>query len=332
MVASTAPQGALLQANFRRRLVRVGTSKRSLDLSVLVSVRVADFNIPRIRKADAKWLAKAMLALLLAVPAPARAAETVFFPSFDGFVTGGKPTELDGLLMRPDGPGPFPAIVALHGCGGLLKEGALVAREAAWAKLLTSHGYVVLFPDSFGPRGVTTDCEGAVRAWAERSYDAYGALRYLQAQSFIVGGRIGLMGWSHGGGTVIFAIAPNGIARPADLPRGDFRAAVAFYPAWCSRLSTNWKPDNPFLLEIGAEDDSIQPAPCIERAQSAKAGGAPTQIKVYDDAVHDFDWPGDTLHTIVSPSGKAAHYGVNEGARADALIRVLAFFDARLKP
>jgi dienelactone hydrolase len=332
MVASTAPQGALLQANFRRRLVRVGTSKRSLDLSVLVSVRVADFNVPRIRKADAKWLAKAMLALLLAVPAPARAAETVFFPSLDGFVTGGKPTELDGLLMRPDGPGPFPAIVALHGCGGLLKEGALVAREAAWAKLLTSHGYVVLFPDSFGPRGVTTDCEGAVRAWAERSYDAYGALRYLQAQSFIVGGRIGVMGWSHGGGTVIFAIAPNSIARPADLPKGDFRAAVAFYPAWCSRLSTDWKPDIPFLLEIGAEDDSIQPAPCIERAQSAKAGGAPTQIKVYDDAVHDFDWPGDTLHTIVSPSGKAAHYGVNEDARADALIRVLAFFDARLKP
>jgi dienelactone hydrolase len=273
-----------------------------------------------------------MLALLLAVPAPARAAETVFFPSLDGFVTGGKPTELDGLLMRPDGPGPFPAIVALHGCGGLLKEGALVAREAAWAKLLTSHGYVVLFPDSFGPRGVTTDCEGAVRAWAERSYDAYGALRYLQAQSFIVGGRIGVMGWSHGGGTVIFAIAPNSIARPADLPKGDFRAAVAFYPAWCSRLSTDWKPDIPFLLEIGAEDDSIQPAPCIERAQSAKAGGAPTQIKVYDDAVHDFDWPGDTLHTIVSPSGKAAHYGVNEDARADALIRVLAFFDARLKP
>jgi dienelactone hydrolase len=293
---------------------------------------MADFNVPRIRKADAKWPANALLALLLAVPAPARAAETVFFPSLDGFVTGGKPTELHGLLMRPDGPGPFPAIVALHGCGGLLKEGPLVAREAAWAKLLTSHGYVVLFPDSFRPRGVTTDCQGNVRAWAERSYDAYGALRYLQAQSFIVGGRIGVMGWSHGGGTVIFAIAPNSIARPADLPKGDFRAAVAFYPAWCSRLSTDWKPDIPFLLEIGAEDDSIQPAPCIERAQSAKAGGAPTQIKVYDDAVHDFDWPGDTLHTIVSPSGKAAHYGVNEDARADALIRVLAFFDARLKP
>jgi dienelactone hydrolase len=307
-------------------------SKRSRGLSALVSVWMANLKVGRIRRADAKWLAKAIGALLLAVSAPALAAETAAFPSLDSPVTGGKPTELRGLLMKPDGSGPFPAIVALHGCGGLFKEGALVAREAAWAKLLTAHGYVVLFPDSFGPRGVTRDCEGNVRAWAERSYDAYGALRYLQAQSFIVGERIGVMGWSHGGGAVIFAIAPDSVARPADLPKGDFRAAIAFYPAWCWRLSTDWKPDIPFLLEIGAEDDSIQPAPCIERAESARASGAPMQIKVYDNAVHDFDWPGDTLHTITSPSGKAAHYGVNEDARADALTRVLAFFDARLKP
>jgi len=56
------------------------------------------------------------------------------------------------------------------------------------------------------------------------------------------------------------------------------------------------------------------------------------QIKVYDGAVHDFDWPGDKLHTITSPSGNVAHYGVNEDARADALVRVIAFFDSRLKP
>jgi dienelactone hydrolase len=279
-----------------------------------------------------KRLLIATLSLLLMASRPALAWEDVFFPSLDGPLTDGKPTLLRGLLIKPEGIGPFAAIVALHGCNGLFKEGTLVAREAAWAQLLTSHGYVVLFPDSFGPRGVTSDCEGRVRAWAERSYDAYGALRYLQAQPFVIGERIGLMGWSHGGGTVIFAIAPDSIARPADLPKGDFRAAVAFYPAWCSRLSNDWRPEVPFLLEIGAQDDSIQLAPCIERTKSAQAGGAPVQMKVYDGAVHDFDWPGDTLHTITSPSGKVAHYGVDEDARADALARVLAFFDSRLKP
>ena len=55
-------------------------------------------------------------------------------------------------------------------------------------------------------------------------------------------------------------------------------------------------------------------------------------MKVYDGAVHDFDWPGDKLRAIASPSGKVAHYGVNDEARTDALVRVLAFFDSRLKP
>jgi dienelactone hydrolase len=293
---------------------------------------MANSRARRVGGAAAEWVLMAMLSALLVALSPALAEETVSFPSLDGPVTGGKPTMLRGLLVKPDGTGPFPAIVALHGCGGLFRDGALVPREAAWAQLLMTHGYVVLFPDSFGPRDVTTDCEGRVRAWAERSYDAYGALRYLQAQSFVIGDRIGVMGWSHGGGTVIFAISPTSSARPPDLPNGDFRAAVAFYPAWCSRLSTDWRPKIPFLLEIGAQDDSIQPAPCIERVEAARAAGAPMEIKVYDGAVHDFDWPGDKLHTITSPSGDVAHYGVDEDARADALVRVLAFFDSRLKP
>lgn len=292
---------------------------------------MADSSRGGIRK-PGKWLLKTTFVALLGFWTPVRAAEIVSFPSLDAPVAGGKPATLRGLLMKPDGIGPFPAIIALHGCNGLLKGDALVTREAAWAELLTSHGYVVLFPDSFGPRDVTTDCEGRVRAWAERSYDAYGALQFLQLQSFVIGERIGVMGWSHGGGTVIFAIAPDSSARPADLPKGDFRAAVAFYPAWCSRLSTNWRPSIPFLLEIGAQDDSIQPASCIERVEQALAAGAPMQMKIYEGAVHDFDWPGDKPHTITSPSGKIAHYGVNEDARADALTRVLAFFDSRLKP
>ena len=277
--------------------------RRVLKLTSLCAERSADLmsvTTTSIASSAGKWLSTATLSLVLVASQPALARESVFFPSLDSPLTGGKPTLLRGLLMKPEGVGPFPAIVALHGCNGLLKEGALVAREAAWTQHLTSHGYVVLFPDSFGPRDVTSDCEGRVRAWAERSYDAYGGLRYLQAQPFVLGERIGLMGWSHGGGTVVFAI--------------------------------DWKPDISFLLEIGAQDDSIQSAPCIERTRSARAGGAPMQMKVYDGAVHDFDWPGDKLHTITSPSGKVAHYGVDEDARGDALVRVLAFFESRLKP
>jgi len=244
-----------------------------------------------------------------------------------------EPTQLRALLLKPAGPGPFAAVVALHGCSGLFdSQGKLRAREAAWGDVLTARGYVVLFPDSFGPRGVSADCEGSVRPWTARSYDAYGALHYLQSQSFVIGERIGLMGWSHGGATVIFAIAPGSIARPAELLKGDFRAAVAFYPAWCRFLGANWTPAMPFLLEVGAADDVTPAGPCVASVQSAIERGAPAQMKVYADAFHDFDWPGNLLHGVTGPSGLTVHYGVNDAARADALVRVPAFFDSYLKP
>jgi dienelactone hydrolase len=131
---------------------------------------------------------------------------------------------------------------------------------------------------------------------------------------------------------VTFAIAPTNMARPTDLSKGDFRAAVAFYPAWCWYLGVSWTTTIPFLLEIGALDDSTPPPPCVARVQSAIDRGAPAQIKVYDDAHHDFDWPGDKLHSVTSQSGRTVHYGENNDARVDALARVPNFLDAYLKP
>jgi dienelactone hydrolase len=288
---------------------------------------------PSLMSAISRFFLAALLALWFVSGRQALAQEIVAFPSLDGALTGGAPTQLHGLLLRPAGPGPFPAVVALHGCTGLFdKQGELVAREAAWGRLLTARGYVVLFPDSFGPRDVARDCEGRVRPWVERSYDAYGALRYLQSQAFVIGERIGLIGWSHGGATVTFAIAPTSASRPPDLSKGDFRVAVAFYPAWCWLLGVDWTTAIPLLLEIGALDDSTPAGPCVERVRSAIDHGSPAQMKVYDGAFHDFDWPGDKFHSLTSQSGKITHYGENEDARADALVRVPAFLDSYLKP
>src|ERR1700704_1110534 len=62
-------------------------------------------------------------------------------------------------LLRPQGPGPFPTIVALHGCGGLFnREDDLAKRETDWADRLVGAGYAVLFPDSFTARGLRQIC------------------------------------------------------------------------------------------------------------------------------------------------------------------------------
>jgi dipeptidyl aminopeptidase/acylaminoacyl peptidase len=54
---------------------------------------------------------------------------------------------IEGYLSKPDGAGPFPAIVYLHGCNGLSKS-----TRARIADLMTGWGYVSLAVDSFTSR------------------------------------------------------------------------------------------------------------------------------------------------------------------------------------
>src|SRR5579871_2292432 len=87
-----------------------------------------------------------LLSIWLANCETAPAQEIVSFPSLDSGMTNGAPaTRLRAVLLRPTGRGPFPAVVALHGCTGLFdKQGKLVAREGVWGEELTKQGYVVL--------------------------------------------------------------------------------------------------------------------------------------------------------------------------------------------
>src|SRR5438445_9990751 len=86
---------------------------------------------------------------------------------------------LRGVLFRPEGPGPFPGVVALHGCDGLVnRSGKIVSRFADWGDRLSASGLAVLFPDSFTSRGLIGQCrvrERNVRSSRERVADALAA-------------------------------------------------------------------------------------------------------------------------------------------------------------
>ena len=56
--------------------------------------------------------------------------------------------------------------------------------------------------------------------FAERPHDAYAALPYLQAQPFVRADRVGVVGWSQGGATILLAIRTDSSARPAGLQGG----------------------------------------------------------------------------------------------------------------
>src|SRR2546422_11324404 len=65
--------------------------------------------------------------------------------------TGGASEQIPITLSKPDGPGPFPAVVIMHDCSGLGPRSS--GAPDRWAKELLGRGYVVLIPDSFTTRG-----------------------------------------------------------------------------------------------------------------------------------------------------------------------------------
>src|SRR5437588_11616183 len=82
---------------------------------------------------------------------------------------------LHAQLYKPDGDGPFPVVVALHGCGGLAGHSEPVQpRYRDWAEHLVKAGSAVLLPDSYGSRELGPQCrvrEHRVSARRERVAD-----------------------------------------------------------------------------------------------------------------------------------------------------------------
>jgi dienelactone hydrolase len=231
---------------------------------------------------------------------------------------------LDAALVMPDGPVHAPAVVALHGCGG-----PFPTRDGSWAVVLAHAGHIVLLPDSFGSRGLGSQCsvkERSVTPSKMRRGDAIAAGTWLMRQPNTPAGGVALIGWSNGGGTVLYTAA----ARP-DLPPGLFRRFIAFYPGCATEArDPAWQPSAPLLILVGESDDWTPAAPCHDLATRF-----PDRITLaaYPGAYHEFDAPDrpvvERSGLATPPSGTGhAHTGTNQPARLDALRRVPAYLTA----
>lgn len=189
------------------------------------------------------------------------------------------PIELRGELFRPQGEGPFAALVALHGCAGRMAleiERAAAARYAEW-------GYAVLVVDSFGTRGIEQSCTVEKGVAPDRVLDAYGALIYLSRLPYIDGGRIAVIGSAQGGGAALSAVARGGIETTFERR---FKAAIAFYP-WCGAAGGNVSV--PALVLIGEQDEWTPAWSCRNMMAEREAGAAPLELVIYPGSHHAFN-------------------------------------------
>ena len=298
-----------------------------------------------------KRLCVALLCGGIAFCASARRIEVVAFPSQDRVADAA--VVLRGTLLLPPHAKPaggFPAIIALHGCGGMYSKQEGHERDVAERMLLRvdpwlRDGYAVLFPDSFGARGVSEVCtirhgDRTVTS-VRRRLDALGALAYLASRADIARDRIAIVGWSHGGSATLQAINLRDRAVAGFFDRQGappfFRAAVAFYPGCASPLKAaeRYRPGTPTRIHIGELDDWTPAETCVALGNAMQAAGADLLVTTYANGYHAFDSPvGKVVLRTDVPNGvhpgQGVHVGPEPVAREAANASVRNFLRERL--
>ncbi|WP_375142251.1 dienelactone hydrolase family protein [Bradyrhizobium sp. CCGB12] len=211
--------------------------------------------------------------LLLAGVATAQAQ-----PVFDTSTVGGPRSARPGELFLPAGRGPFPAMIVLHGCDGVGPH------YRTWARRLQAWGYAALMVDSFGPRGIREVCgEGRRVDPSARAADAFRAAAWLRTRSDIAADEIGVIGFSHGGWSVLKAVLADAVSASGGPA---FAAAVAYYPG-CEAPGAPLATDT--LILIGDADDWTPPGRCQRWVDRVDSNGRSLALHVFPGALHGFD-------------------------------------------
>ena len=224
--------------------------------------------------------------------------------------------ELRGHVHAPEGDAPFPAVLLLHGMGGMRED------YHVEAEFLARHGYLVLVLDYYRavrPGGVTgTERERRWREWQDEVERAYA---HLRRRRDVAADRIALVGYSQG--------AAMAISTAHRLP--DLRAIVDFFgphvEGWYvggvygmrDNLPTDYL-DNlpPVLIQQGSADPIVPESNSQRLYHALQERGRSVELHVYPGSLHSF-------HKPIS--------GTDEGKRVarEARDRTLAFLARHLQ-
>src|SRR5690242_10780499 len=235
------------------------------------------------------WPDPASLADLPGVPVSWPSSSPFAIEDIGGDPDDAPPTTAVGRLYLPLGPHSarsVPAVVLLHGSGGVL-----ASRELTYAPQLARMGVAALVIDSFGARRDRgTEFIERVLNITETMMlaDAYSGLGFLAARPEIDPRRVVLTGFSYGAMATMYAL----YAQIADklAPSGlRFAGHVAFYGPCIARFADSRTTGAPLLMLIGGGDQIVDRQRCAEIAADMRAGGSRVETIAYPGAVHQWD-------------------------------------------
>ncbi len=192
----------------------------------------------------------------------------------------------------PEREGPAPAVVFVHGCGGLSPATEPRARTAQ------ALGYVAVVQDSITPRGLDWPdvCDGRVLQGAERVGDLLVTLQVTREHPAVDPEKIVVVAYSHGAWTALEAFAldealPSSLADSPGHHLAGVEGLVAWYPycGWGVGFSEGWAPEIPTLVLLAEKDEITEPGPCADIAARQADAGHQIRTITYPGVSHGFD-------------------------------------------
>jgi dienelactone hydrolase len=234
-------------------------------------------------------------------------------------------SRLHNSVFKPDGAGPFPAIVHFHTCGGIDAY-----RGRYWTEAMLESGYVVLVLDSLGPRGLSTLCDTS--PFSDKSgvniyrgvKDAFDAKAHLEKLPFVDAERVALVGFSWGAMAGILA-ATDSSSQAFGKP---FRAIASFYPG-CARPL--FQPDiaRPLLVLMGDLDNEVNLPGCVDWLDHLKRTSLPVESRMYAGASHS--WDTDRFIQKTTNRGIQVQYIPNAEVTRESRRDLFAFLSKHLE-
>jgi dienelactone hydrolase len=240
-------------------------------------------------------------------------------------------------LYKPQGNGPFPALVLHHQCGGLRNPSGTFQNLSMleWAKTAVKRGYVALVVDSLGPRSVDTVCFGVKGGvnFMRGARDALLAASHLAKLDYVDKQRIAHAGYSWG---AMVSLALSGKTWADALGDGTrFAAAVSFYPG-CMTITPasgrayeliNPDVDKPLLVLMGELDNETPPGDCVPKLEVIKSAGGPVEWHLYAQTTHCWDCKNLHNFTKVDVRNNRVTYRYSSDVTENSEQRMFAFLE-----
>lgn len=185
---------------------------------------------------------------------------------------------VQGFMIKPDGEGPFPVMVFVHGGGGDRPNDARNMVQKYFACDYVDNGYVVL----------STDYRNN---WGYHEYlDAMAAIDYIRAQPFVDPNRIGIAGGSHGGYIVLRVMEEDRRFHGDKVIKAgvDFFGVKYFPSPLISAYCCVDDFEAPLFMIHGDRDLLVPVRDSIRFAEAMEAAGKEYDLLIVPGAEHGF--------------------------------------------